>query len=66
MLFKDLMKIVLCVLGFILILQGIDIFFNLGFQLYLFVAFWLVTSFEIGVGFCRYNIEDTKYSDGDE
>lgn len=59
MLFKRLTEIVLCVLGLILIIQGIDIIFNFGVSLYLFYAFWLVVCFMLGAGFCRYNISDT-------
>lgn len=56
--FRRLMEIVLCVLGIILILQGLDIIFNWKIGLYLFISFWLVVAFELGVGFCRYTIDD--------
>lgn len=56
--FKRLNEIILVVLASILIIQGIDIIFNLSMGLYLFILFWLIVSFELGVGFCRYNIDD--------
>ena len=60
MLFKDLMRIILLILGIILVLQGLDLIFSWGVGLYLFVSFWLVVSFELGVGFTRYCISDVR------
>lgn len=64
--FKDLMTIILGVLVVILICQVLDFVFNLGMNRYLFICFWLVVSFELGVGFCRYNIDDKCICKSDE
>lgn len=64
MLFRKFLNIILVILGVILVLQGIDLIFHLGYQLYLSCAFWFVFVFELGVCFCKhkitYEVEDDE------
>lgn len=58
--FGKFVRIMLLILAFLLILQGLGLIFHIG-EIpckILFNIFWLVVAFEIGVGFCRYYISN--------
>lgn len=55
MLFHSTVKYTIILMIILLVLQGIDITFHFGYEIFLFIIFWLIFTFELGIYYgCRY------------